>query len=125
MNELKNDSTQKKTKELLLSITNNCENFIEQTHRKPQETLEYKLNKSRQTFHFKPSISLDESWMICSPGLKVYNSIFNITEENTKFEIYFFLESKLGGIAYEKVGEKIGKDLEISDITATDLKMKY
>ena len=46
-----------KTKGLLLSITKNCETLIEQTE-KPEETLEVKLNKPRETFHFKPSINL-------------------------------------------------------------------
>ena len=29
-----------------------------QTHRKPEETLEFKFIKSRETFSFKPSINL-------------------------------------------------------------------
>ena len=44
------------TEELLLSITKNFETLIEQTHRKPEETLEFKLIKARETFHFKPPI---------------------------------------------------------------------
>ena len=39
------------TEDLLLSITKNCEKFIEQTHRKAQETLEFKITKPRATFH--------------------------------------------------------------------------
>ena len=31
--------------DLLLSITKNCETLIEQTHRKAEETLEFKTNK--------------------------------------------------------------------------------
>ena len=42
--------------DLLLSITKNCELFIEQTHRKAEETLEFKKTKSRETFHFDPLI---------------------------------------------------------------------
>ena len=41
------------TEDLLLSITKNCETLIEQTHRKNEETLEFKMNKPRETFHFK------------------------------------------------------------------------
>ena len=44
------------TKDLLLSITRNCEKLIEQTHRKAEEALEVKLIKRRKTFHFKPPI---------------------------------------------------------------------
>ena len=35
------------TEDLLLSITKNCETLIEQTHTKPQETLEFKMIKPR------------------------------------------------------------------------------
>ena len=33
------------TDDLLLSKTKNCETLIHQTHRKPEETLEYKMFK--------------------------------------------------------------------------------
>ena len=39
------------TENLLLSITKNCETLIEQTHRKAEETLEFKMIKPRETFH--------------------------------------------------------------------------
>ena len=76
------------TEDLLLSITKNCETLIEQTHRKAEETLEFKMDKSRETFHFSQSIQIQGNWMIGLTHLEVYNSIFNITEENIKFEIY-------------------------------------
>ena len=53
--------------------------------------------------------------------LEVYNSVFNITEENNKFELYKLTDSKIGGISYEKVWDENEKDLGIRDITATDL----
>ena len=76
------------TEDLLLSITKNCETLIEQTHRKAEETLEFKMNKSREIFHFSPPMQVNGNWMIGLTDLEVYNSIFNITEENNKFEIY-------------------------------------
>ena len=76
------------TEDLLLSITENCEMLIEQTHRKPEETLEFKMTKPTETFHFKPSIQVKENWMLGLVNLEVYNSIFNTTEQNNKFEIY-------------------------------------
>ena len=109
------------TQNLLLSITKNCETLIEQTHRKAEETLEFKMNKSRETFHFKPSIQVKGDWMIGLVDLEVYNSIFNITEEYNKFELYKFPDEKAGGVTYEKVRDEIERDLDISDITATDL----
>ena len=75
------------TQGLLLSITKKCETLIEQTHTKPQETLEFKMTKTRETFHFKPPISIQGSRMIGLTSLEVYNSIFNITEDNNKFEL--------------------------------------
>ena len=76
------------TEDLLLSITKICETLIEQTHRKPEKTLEFRMTKPTETFHFKPSIQVRENWMLGLVNLEVYNSIFNITEENNKFEIY-------------------------------------
>ena len=109
------------TEDLLLSITKNCETLIEQTHRKAEETLEFKMNKSRETFHFKPPLQVKGDWMIGLTDSEVYNSIFNITEENNKFELYKFPDEKAGGVTYEKVRDEIEKDLDISDITAADL----
>ena len=109
------------TEDLLLSITKNCETLIEQTHTKPQETLEFKMTKPREIFHFKPPIQIKGDWMIGLTNLEVYNSIFNITEENNKFELYKFPDEKAGGVTYEKVRDEIEKDLDIEDITAADL----
>ena len=109
------------TEDLLLSITKNCETLIEQTHRKAEETLEFKMNKSREIFHFKPPIHVKRDWMIGVVDLEVYNSIFNITEENNKFKLYKFPDEKSGGVTYEKVRDEIEKDLDIEDITAADL----
>ena len=109
------------TEDLLLSITKNCETLIEETHRKAEETLEFKMVKPRETFHFKPPISIEGEWMIGLTGLEVYNSLFNITEENNKFKLYKFPDEKAGGVTYEKVIDEIEKDLGIKDITATDL----
>ena len=110
-----------RTEDLLLSITKNCETLIQQTHTKPQETFEFKMIKPKETFHFKPPISIEGSWMIGLTDLEVYNSIFDITEENNRFELYKFPDEKAGGITYEKVRDEIERDLDISDITATDL----
>ena len=109
------------TEDLLLSITKNCETLIKQTHRKAEETLEFKMTKPKETFHFRPSIQLQASWMLGLVDLEVYNSIFNITEENNKFKLYKFPDEKAGGITYTKVRDEIEKFLDIEDITATDL----
>ena len=59
--------------------------------------------------------------MIVLTDSEVYNSIFNITEENNKFEFFKFPDEKCGGVTYEKVRDEIEKVLDISNITATDL----
>ena len=108
------------TEDLILSMTKNCETLIEQTHRKSEETLELRLQKSKKVFHFNPPIQNKGDWMIGLTSLEVYNRFFNITEENNKSELYKFPESKIGGVSYEKVRDEIERDWDISDFTATD-----
>ena len=110
------------TEYLLLSITKNCETFKDQTHRKAEEILEFKMTNPRQTFHFNPAVEVREEWMIGLINLEVYNYIFNLTEENNKFELNNFPDQRSDGVSYVKVGDEIERDLDISDITVTDLK---
>ena len=102
------------TENLLLSITKNCATLIEQTQRKPEETLEFKMTKPRETFHFKPLIQVKGDWMIGLVDLEVYNSIFNITEENNKFELYRDTSDKFG---FLELKDEIEEILDISHIT--------
>ena len=67
--------------DLLLSIARSSETLIEQTHRKAEELLEFKMIKSRETFHFNPPNQIKGDWMVGLTCLEVYNSIFKITEE--------------------------------------------
>ena len=106
------------TEDLLLSITKNCEKLVEQTHKKPEETLEFKMNKSKGTFHFNPPIQIKGDWMIGLTDLEVYISIFNITEENNKFEIYRDTFNKFGLLELKDELEEI---LNISHITTEHL----
>ena len=75
-----------KTEELLLSITEIIEAHIKQTHN-VEETLEIELKQPRQTFHFNTPIWIERAWMLGLTNLEVYNSVFNLTEENNKFEL--------------------------------------
>ena len=106
------------TEDLLLSITKNCETLIKQTHRKAEETLEFKMIKPREIFHFKPPIQIQGDWMIGLTDLEVYNSIFNITEENNKFELYRDLTAKFGFLELKDELEEI---LNIPHITIEHL----
>ena len=77
--------------------------------------------KPRGIFHFKPPIQVKGDWMVRLTDLEIYNSFFNKTDENNQFELYNFPEDKIGGISYIKVREEIERDLNISDVTDTDL----
>ena len=46
--------------ELLLLIKKHTDTLLEQTRTKPQETLEFRMNKQKQTFLFNPPIILVE-----------------------------------------------------------------
>ena len=75
--------------ELLLLIKKHTDTLIEQTKTKPQETLEFKMNKQRQTFSFNPPIILieEDKWLLAVSSFECTNSIFNITDDNNSFSI--------------------------------------
>ena len=75
--------------ELLLLIKRHTDTLIEQTKTRPQETLEFKLNKQMQTFSFNPSINLveQEKWLLAVSSLECTNSVFNITNATNSFSI--------------------------------------
>ena len=50
--------------------------LIEQTHRKTEETLEAKMTKPGETFHFNPPITNIDSWMIGLTSFELYNFIY-------------------------------------------------
>ena len=75
--------------ELLLLIKKHTDTLIEQTRTKPQENLEFKMNKQLQTFSFNPPINLLEEgkWLLGVSSFECTNSVFNITNENNSFSI--------------------------------------
>ena len=65
------------------------DDITRKTKTKPQETLDFKMNKQKQTFSYNPPINLFEEgkWLL---GVSLYectNSVFNITNENISFSI--------------------------------------
>ena len=68
-----------------------------------------------------PPISIEGSWMIGLTDLEVYKSVFKITEQNNKLQLFKFPDEKAGGVSYIKVRDQMEKDLDNSDITAADL----
>ena len=75
--------------ELLLVIKKHTDTLIEQTRTKPQETLEFKMNKQRQTFSFNPPINLieEDKWLLALSSFECTTSVFNITDDNNSFSI--------------------------------------
>ena len=78
--------------------------------RKAEETTEFKITKPRESFSSKEPIQTEGLWMMGLTSSEIYNSIFNRTEENNKFQLFKFSDSKSGGILYEKVREEIEND---------------
>ena len=74
--------------ELLLLIKKHTDTLIRQTKTKPQETLEFKMNKQTQTFSFNQPINLieEDKWLLAVSSLECTNSVFNITNENNSFQ---------------------------------------
>ena len=93
--------------ELLLLIKKHTDTLIEQTKTKPQETLEFKMNKQMQTFSFNPPINLvvEGKWLIAVSSLECTNSVFIITDDNNSFSII------IPGHYQNKTNEKTINDL--------------
>ena len=79
--------TYDKKESLLLSIAKSNQEIAENTHSKPQETLEFIMTKQKESFSFDVSLLLPEKWMMGVTSLEVYNTVYNITEKNNKLEI--------------------------------------
>ena len=73
--------------ELLLSMKKHTDILIEQTRTRPQETLEFKMNKQMQTFSFSAPINLIEEgkWLPAESSLECTSSVFRITNEKNSF----------------------------------------
>ena len=90
--------------------------LIQQTKTKPQETLQFKLNKQMQTFSFNPPINLLEEgkWLLAVSSFECTNSVFNITNENNSFSI--FIPGHYESESAEKTIEKLNKLLELMSL---------
>ena len=79
--------TYDKKESLLLSIAKSNQEIVENTHSKPQETLEFKMTKQKESFSFDVPLELPEKWMMGVTSLEVYNTVYNIINSNNKLEI--------------------------------------
>ena len=75
--------------ELLLLNKKHTDTLVEQTKTKPQENLEFNMNKPKQIFSFNPPINLVEEgkWLIGVSSFECTNSVFIITNEDNSFSI--------------------------------------
>ena len=48
---------------LLLEMVKKLDEIEKNTHTKPQETLEFKMVKPKQTFHFSEDLIIPEKWL--------------------------------------------------------------
>ena len=85
--DLSNFITYDKKESLLLNIAKSNQEIVENTHSKPQETLELKMTKQKESFSFDVPLILNEKWMMGVTSLEVYNTVYNITNSNNKIEI--------------------------------------
>ena len=85
--DLSNFVTYDKKESLLLSIAKSNLDIVENTLSKPQETLEFKMKKQKETFSFDIPLDLPEQWMMGVTSLELYNTVYNITEKNNKLKI--------------------------------------
>ena len=103
-------------KELLHLIKKHTDTLIEQTKTKPQETLEFKMNKQMQTFSFNPPINLVEEgkWLLAVSSFECTNSVFNITNENNSFSI--LIPGHYQNKSDEKTIDELNKLLELRSL---------
>ena len=107
--------------ELLLLIKKHTDTLIEQTKTKPQETLEFKMNKQMQTFSFNPPINLFEEskWLLAVSAFECTNSVFNITNENKSFSI--IIPGHYQNESDEKTIDELKKMLELRSENGIEL----
>ena len=107
--------------ELLLLIKKHTDTLIEQTKTKPQETLEFKMNKQMQTFSFNPPIILLEEgkWLLAVSSFECTNSVYNITNENNSFSI--IIPGHYRNKSDEKTIDELKKLLELRSENGIEL----
>ena len=102
--------------ELLLLIKKHTDTLIEQTKTKPQETLEFKMNKQNANFSFNPTINLLEEgkWLLGVSSFECTNSVFNLTNENNWFSI--IIPGHYQNKSDEKTIDDLNKLLELKSL---------
>ena len=102
--------------ELLLLIKKHTDTLIEQTKTKRQETLEFKMIRSKQTFSFNPPLTLveEDKWLMAVSLFDCTNSVFNITNKNNSFSI--IIPGHWQTKSDEKTIDELNKLLELKSL---------
>ena len=105
----------------LLLNKKHTDKLIEQTKTKPQETLEFKMNKQMETFSFNPPINLFEEgkWFLAVTSFEATNSVFIITNENKSFSTT--IPGHWNSESAEKTIDELNKLLELRSQNDIDL----
>ena len=98
---------------MLLLIEKHTDTSIEQTKAKPQETLDFKMNKQTQTFAFNPPIRLveDSKWFLAVDSIECTISGFKKTNSNKSFS--FSIPGHWESKSAEKTIDELNKLLEL------------
>ena len=102
--------------ELLLLIKKHTDTLIEQTKNRPQETLEFKMDKQIKTFSFNPPINLieEDKWLLAVSSYECTNSVFNITNDNNSFSI--IIQGHWENEFAEKTIDKVNRLLDLRSL---------
>ena len=111
----------KRNNELLLLIKKHTDTLIEQTKTKPQETLEFKMDKRKQTLSFNPPIYLvkEGKWLLAVSSFECTNFVFNIINENNSFSIII-----PGHYQTESAEKTIGELNKLLELRSLELHVK-
>ena len=101
---------------MLLLIKKHTDTLIEHTKTKPQEALEFKMNKQTHTFSFNPLINLVEEgkWFLRVSSFECTTSVLNITNENNSFSI--IIPGHYETESAEKTIDELKKLLELKSL---------
>ena len=82
--------------------------------------MEYKCTKPGETSSHKPPISINGSWMLRITCLGLYNSLFIITEENNKFELYTYTFDEDDEFSFAQLKDGVAVVLGLSNISSQE-----
>ena len=100
--------------------------MIEQTKSRPQETIEFKLNKQMETFSFSPPTNLVEEGklLLAASYFEATNYVFNITDENNSFSIRTLGYWRIPNYLLDRIIDRLKEILELRSQNDTKLHFK-